>query len=154
MNERALGFVETRGLVGAIEAADAMLKAAKVQLIGKQLTTGGMLIIKVVGEVAAVTAAVEAGAKAAQKVGELVSSHVIPRPDTQTEPIVYEGAEPSLTHDTPGMVSRRREVALEDLTVRELRQLARQTPGFPLQGRQISKANKASLLKELRARRK
>ncbi len=76
----ALGMIETRGLVGSVEAADAMVKAAKVTLLGKEISGGGLVTVMVRGEVGAVKAAVEAGAAAARRVGELVSSHVIPRP--------------------------------------------------------------------------
>jgi len=76
----ALGLIETRGLVGAVEAADAMCKAAKVTLLGKEISGGGLVTVMVRGEVGAVKAAVEAGAAAARRVGELVSQHVIPRP--------------------------------------------------------------------------
>jgi ethanolamine utilization protein EutM len=81
-------MVETRGLVASIEAADAMVKAAKVKLIGKEKITGGLITIMVAGETAAVKSAVDAGAAAAQRVGELVSIHVIPRPDEQVNYIV------------------------------------------------------------------
>ncbi len=84
----ALGMVETRGLVGAIEAADAMCKAANVRLIGREKTNPALITIKIVGETAAVKTAVEAGAAAAARVGELVSTHVIPRPDLQLESII------------------------------------------------------------------
>ena len=76
----ALGLIETRGLVGAVEAADAMCKAAKVTLLGKEISGGGLVTVMVRGEVGAVKASVEAGASAARRVGELVSQHVIPRP--------------------------------------------------------------------------
>ena len=76
----ALGLIETRGLVGSVEAADAMCKAAKVTLLGKEVSGGGLVTVMVRGEVGAVKAAVEAGAAAARRVGELVSQHVIPRP--------------------------------------------------------------------------
>ena len=76
----ALGMIETRGLVGSIEAADAMVKAARVQLLGKEVIGGGYVTVMVRGDVGAVKAATEAGAAAAQRVGELVSVHVIPRP--------------------------------------------------------------------------
>lgn len=89
MLEYALGLIETKGLVGAIEAADAMTKAAEVQLIGKERTGGGLITIKIIGDVAAVRAAVDAGTAAAQRIGELVSSHVIPRPDSDTEALIY-----------------------------------------------------------------
>jgi ethanolamine utilization protein EutM len=80
---KALGLVETRGLVAAIEAADAMVKAANVKIAGKEQTNPALITIKVIGDVAAVKAAVEAGAEAAKRVGELVSVHVIPQPDEQ-----------------------------------------------------------------------
>lgn len=76
----ALGLVETKGLVGSIEAADAMVKAANVRLIGKEQIGGGYVTVMVRGDVGAVKAATDAGAAAAKRVGELVSVHVIPRP--------------------------------------------------------------------------
>ena len=84
----ALGMIETKGLVGAVEAADAMVKAAQVILIGKERVGGGLVTVMVRGDVGAVKAAVEAGALAAKKVGQLVSVHVIPRPDGQVEDIL------------------------------------------------------------------
>src|ERR1700751_3694416 len=76
----ALGMIETKGFVGMVEASDAMVKAAKVELVGYEKIGGGFVTAVVRGDVAAVKAAVEAGSKAAEKVGELVSVHVIPRP--------------------------------------------------------------------------
>ncbi|MEA4928167.1 MAG: BMC domain-containing protein [Candidatus Limiplasma sp.] len=84
----ALGMIETRGLVGAIEAADAMLKAANVTLIGKTHVGGGLVTVMVRGEVGAVKAAVDAGAAAAERVGNLVSRHVIPRPHNEVNEIL------------------------------------------------------------------
>lgn len=81
----ALGLVETRGLVGSIEAADAMVKAANVHLIGKEMIGGGFVTVMVRGDVGAVKAATDAGAAAAKRVGELVSVHVIPRPHADLE---------------------------------------------------------------------
>ena len=83
----ALGMIETKGLVGSIEAADAMVKAANVHLIGKEHVGGGLVTVMVRGDVGAVKAAVEAGA-AAKRVGELVSVHVIPRPHGDVEEIL------------------------------------------------------------------
>jgi len=80
---KALGLVETKGLVAAIEAADAMVKAANVKFVGKEITVPAMITVKVVGETAAVRAAVDAGAAAAQRVGQLISTHIIPQPDNQ-----------------------------------------------------------------------
>ncbi|MCZ7553944.1 MAG: ethanolamine utilization protein EutM [Anaerolineae bacterium UTCFX2] len=84
----ALGMVETHGLVGAIEAADAMVKAANVVLIGSEYVGGGYVTVMVRGDVGAVKAATDAGAAAAKRVGELVSVHVIPRPHTDVEMIL------------------------------------------------------------------
>ena len=84
----ALGMVETKGLVGAIEAADAMVKAANVQLIGKVLVGGGLVTVMVRGDVGAVKSSVDAGGAAAKRVGELVSVHVIPRPHNDVEMIL------------------------------------------------------------------
>ena len=84
----ALGMIETKGLVGAIEAADAMVKAANVSLIGKVLVGGGLVTVMVRGDVGAVKAAVDAGAAAAKRIGELVSVHVIPRPHSDVEYIL------------------------------------------------------------------
>ena len=84
----ALGMVETRGLVGAIEAADAMVKAANVILIGSEYVGGGYVTVMVRGDVGAVKAATDAGAAAAKRVGELVSVHVIPRPHQDVEMIL------------------------------------------------------------------
>jgi ethanolamine utilization protein EutM len=85
MSQIALGMIETRGLIGSIEAADAMVKAARVQLIGKEQIGGGYVTVMVRGEVGAVKAATDAGATAARRVGELVSVHVIPRPHSEVE---------------------------------------------------------------------
>jgi ethanolamine utilization protein EutM len=81
----ALGMVETKGFVGAVEAADAMVKAANVTLIGQQQVGSGLVTVLVRGDVGAVKAAADAGAAAAERVGELVSVHVIPRPHSEVE---------------------------------------------------------------------
>ena len=86
--EKAIGLVETKGLVGMIEAADAMLKAANVHLIGKERIGGGFMTVIVEGEVAAVKASVDAGAAAAKRVGEVISIHVIPRPHEEIEKLL------------------------------------------------------------------
>lgn len=90
-NTNALGMVETKGLVGAIEAADAMVKAANVQLVGKEQVGGGLVTVMVRGDVGAVNAATDAGAAAAEKVGELISVHVIPRPHAEVDHILPHG---------------------------------------------------------------
>src|SRR4051794_39304221 len=84
----ALGMVETKGLIGAIEAADAMVKAANVVLVGKEYIGAGFVTVMVRGDVGAVKAATDAGAAAARRVGELVSVHVIPRPHAEVEKIL------------------------------------------------------------------
>ena len=221
MPGKALGMVETRGLVASIEAADAMVKAAKVTLVGKERAQAGLITIMVIGETAAVKAAVDAGAAAAQRVGELVSTHVIPRPDDQLSFIIPGGSsekagsreklkperkavtakkekpvkekkstepakktspqieieeeveikESSSTIDRLRKEALGKDVAkeekeekvksgkiksdaesilpmeeLEILNVHQLRRLARSTEAFPIQGREISRANRGLLL--------
>jgi len=99
MTKEALGMIETRGLIANIEAADAMVKAANVTLIGQVKIGAGLVTAMVRGDVGAVKAATDAGAAAAQKVGEVVSIHVIPRPHADVEKIVpqgFEALEPAL----------------------------------------------------------
>ena len=88
MASEALGMVETRGLIGSVEAADAMVKAANVELIAKEYIGAGYVTVLVRGDVGAVKAATDAGAAAARRVGELVSVHVIPRPHNEVERIL------------------------------------------------------------------
>jgi BMC domain-containing protein len=88
MSSEALGLIETKGLIGSIEAADAMVKAANVTLIGKEYIGAGYVTVMVRGDVGAVKAATDAGAAAARRVGELVSVHVIPRPHVEVEKIL------------------------------------------------------------------
>jgi len=210
----ALGLVETRGLVAAIEAADAMVKASNVKLIGKEVTKAALITIKVTGDVAAVKSAVDAGAAAASRVGELISTHIIPQPDKQIITIIPEintkevisefktevkktpkpvevakpkekpiveiksdTVEKPKTETASETIARLRKEALgekennkekppekteeiteekksgsidleylESLNVHQLRKLARSTEGFPIQGREISRANRSTLL--------
>ncbi|HWR29252.1 MAG TPA: ethanolamine utilization microcompartment protein EutM [Negativicutes bacterium] len=88
MMSEALGMVETKGLVGAIEAADAMVKAANVVLVGYEKIGSGLVTVMVRGDVGAIKAATDAGAAAAQRVGEVISVHVIPRPHMDVEKIL------------------------------------------------------------------
>lgn len=166
----ALGMVETRGLVGALEAADAGTKAADVRLLGRELADAGLVTVYFAGDVAAVRAAVDAGAAAALRVGELVSTHVIPRPHPDTGLAVQPegtadgpprpgraprpagrrgGASPPpalLTAGAdPGSLPPRAELAA--MRVVELRRLARALPDFPLQGRAVSRASRDELLR-------
>jgi len=92
MSQEALGMIETKGLVGSIEAADAMVKAANVVLIGKEYIGAGYVTVMVRGDVGAVKAATDAGAAAARRVGELISVHVIPRPNSEAEKILPGGS--------------------------------------------------------------
>ncbi len=173
MIDYALGLVETRGLVAAIEAADAMVKTANVVLVGKEVTNPALVTIKVVGDTAAVRSAVEAGAAAAQRVGELVSQHIIPRPAEGMEALLYargartqadvedelqEGRleEEEEAVEVPyampdGLTDEQKEYfhSLEAMTVHELRRHARTVEGLKIYGREISRANKAQLLEEL-----
>ncbi|RMD49641.1 MAG: BMC domain-containing protein [Ignavibacteria bacterium] len=198
----ALGLIETKGLVGAIEAADAMVKAAQVKLVAKEIVTGALVNVRVEGEVAAVKSAVDAGAAAAQRVGQLVSAHVIPRPDDQLdgmlsrveqekevksktpskvkeeEEIVVEPAEPEVFIIQSDVIDAKVEAEddelkeedlvddkteedeeqslfdsdiptteeLQKLNVHQLRHLARSYDNFPIKGREISKANRQTLI--------
>ena len=88
MEKQALGMVETKGLIGAIEAADAMVKAAEVTLVGTEKIGSGLVSVMVRGDVGAVKAAVESGTAAASKLGEIIATHVIPRPHADVEKIL------------------------------------------------------------------
>ena len=90
MSQDALGMVETKGLVGAIEAADAMVKAANVALVGTEKIGSGLVTVMVRGDVGAVKASVDAGAAAAERVGQVVSTHVIPRPHKDVESLILK----------------------------------------------------------------
>ena len=146
---QALGLIETRGLVAAIEAADAMVKAAHVTLLGKEVTKGALITIMVEGETGAVKSSVAAGAAAAERVGEVVSTHVIPRPHEELSLVLAdEEADPSSSPLRAGKRPTMEE--LENTPVRQLRDLARLTPNFGIQGRDISTANKEKLLEQFR----
>jgi ethanolamine utilization protein EutM len=92
--QQALGLIETHGLVGAIEAADAMVKAARVKFLGREKVKGGLVAVMVAGDVGAVKAAVDAGAAACKRVGKLVSAHVIPRPHDDIDGMIPACPEP------------------------------------------------------------
>lgn len=152
MQDLALGLIETKGLIAAIEAADAGLKAADVKLLAKYKADAMLVTVQFVGEVAAVRAAVDAGTQAASKLGTVVSSHVIPRPiedvfeelmvPDKRNQVVYIEEEMSLD----GMNYNQ----LVDLSVKDLRGLARQAKDFGIKGREISRANKEQLLDEFK----
>jgi ethanolamine utilization protein EutM len=166
MPEYALGLVETRGLVGSIEAADVMLKTANVTLLAVEYVRAGLVTVEVVGEVAAVQAAVSAAAAAVPRVGELLTTHVIPRPaDDLTSLLEQHRSRPQTGPKEPASSPPRRAQpkaaqqegnapdfdaeSLEVMTVHQLRSLARSVEGLGIAGRQISKANKGQLINEL-----
>ncbi len=97
MSLEALGMVETRGLIGSIEAADAMVKAASVVVIGKEYIGAGYVTVMVRGDVAAVKAATDAGAAAARRVGELIAVHVIPRPHSEVDKVLPKSRDTKTT---------------------------------------------------------
>jgi microcompartment protein CcmL/EutN len=159
MPEYALGLIETRGLVGSIEAADVMLKTASVTLLGTEYVKEGLVTVQIIGDVAAVKVAVEAGAQAAGRVGTLVSAHVIPRPSEEVEPLLktrpapaeWAGKAPAETPEPTLAPVETDEYALQlqAMTVHQLRSLARGAKGLAIAGREISKANKEQLIGEL-----
>jgi ethanolamine utilization protein EutM len=141
--EQALGLIETRGLVGAIEAADAGVKSAPVTLLGSERTDPALITILFSGDVASVKAAVDAGAAAAERVGELVAVHVIPRPFPGLE-LMSDAADEAGGGAPPG-------TPLSEMKVVDLRHRARQIENFPLKGRELSIANRDELLAHFRS---
>ena len=169
MEATALGMIETIGLVSALEAADAGLKAAQVRLLGRDCVRGGLVMVRFSGDVAAVQAAVDAGAAAARRVGAVFSAHVIPRAMPEVVRMLVSDHSPGQSGGSGGgSASRggedsRREAALAapvDLApgmdvlsgwkVLALRQYARRLPGFPLRPSEIRYANKALLLESMK----
>ncbi len=162
-------MIETRGLIAALEAADAMLKAANVELVGRERTDPAMITITITGEVGAVRAAVDAGRAAAERVGGgrgvVLSAHVIPRmgdglfdkligpnaerPKVSRQVAAVRPSDPPATGSADGPPASDDE--LEAMSVRELRALARQQGGLDLSGRDISKADRETLLAQLRS---
>lgn len=206
MSGYALGLIETKGLVGAIEACDAAAKSAQVTIMSAEVTEGGLVALKIEGDLAAVRVAVDTGARAAERIGELVAAHVIPRPDEGLEmmrsPIrFFKGSAgddphppmtpsyappppkvpplpPSTTAKTktiprPSIPKPRPKPAptpapvkpappaveqsavslaeLQKMSVVKLRQFARAIENLPIQGRQISMANKTQLIEALKS---
>jgi microcompartment protein CcmL/EutN len=147
----ALGLVETQGLIAGIEACDAMLKAANVRLVGMEQTVPALITVKIVGETAAVRAAVDAGAAAAERVGKIVSKHVIPRPSDDVYAVFVERSAPRPKAPPIPGAARASADDLDDRTVKELREMAREIDDFPLRGREISRATKDELVALLRA---
>jgi len=144
----AIGMVETRGLVGSVEAADAMLKAAAVELVRKDHVGAGLVTVIVTGDVGAVQASVDAGGAAAARVGRLVATHVIPRPAPDVQDML-EAAGLVLGGPTPAIDKPLTREDVEQLTVARLRWLARHTPGLGMANDQIRSARKADLVERL-----
>lgn len=144
----ALGLIETRGLVGAIEAADAGLKAAQVRLLGTERADAGLVTVKFGGDTAAVKAAVDAGAAAAERVGQLVSVHVIPRPHEELGIVAADDGSGGPTIAGGGRFDL---TALESAKVVDLRALARHVPNFPIRGRDVARAGREELLAAFRS---
>lgn len=179
MNE-ALGLIETKGLVGSIEAADAMVKAANVRLVGTTFVGGGLVTVMITGDVGAVKAATDAGAAAADRVGQLISVHVIARPHNEISSVLQDQepqkiekkATVKIVDEPKEKVETKEKVAapiasaietgskkgdnadllkeLEKMTVADLRHYVRKLDDFSISGREISKANKGTLLQELK----
>ncbi|MBN8706088.1 MAG: BMC domain-containing protein [Bacteroidetes bacterium] len=153
MTDSALGLIETRGLIAAIEAADAGLKAANVQLLARYKADAALVTVQFVGEVAAVKAAVEAGSQAAARIGTVISTHVIARPAPE---LFIELQKPDkrnlvvLGKDSTETKSDLTLADIEVLPVRELRTLARNYENLPIRGREISNANKEQLVEAFR----
>lgn len=175
MLEYALGMIETRGLIGAIEAGDVMVKTANVRIVDTEYIKNGFVTVKCIGEVAAVKAAVDAASAAAQRVGTLITTHVIPRPAEDIEMILRKPQPasqplpspskkeakpvPKKSPETPDMFAASAKgddeyrAQLETMTVPQLRTLARGAGDLNIFGREISKANKELLISELMKKR-
>ena len=141
-SDQALGLIETRGLVGAIEAADAGTKAAAVEFAGSEYADAGLVTVYFRGTVAAVRAAVDAGAAGAERVGELVSVHVIPQPHSDLDIM----SDLSTDSDTPPERATVDPARLKSMRVVELRKAARRVREFPIKGREIARANREEIL--------
>lgn len=148
--DEALGLVETKGLVGAIEAADAGLKAASVRLLGSERADAGLVTVMFGGDVAAVKAACDAGAAAAERVGQLIAVHVIPRPHPSLTAVETDEAQ-GTAKPVPQLAGGGYDIAaLERAKVVELRDLARRIPSFPIKGRDVARAGRDELLAAFR----
>ena len=126
---KALGLIETRGMVGAIVAADIALKTAQVELINREYTKGGLVCIEFEGDVAAVKASVEAAVMAIKDMGVLIASHVIPRPDDSVEKIIKRKVEPSIEEVTQKKVEETKkeikdieEKSLENVELKDIQE--------------------------------
>ncbi len=143
LSGQALGLIETRGLVGAVEAADAGTKAAPVEFAGREYADAGLVTVLFTGDVASVKAAVDAGAAAAERVGQLVSVHVIPQPHPALDVLSGDVLQSELSD---GETSAVNSALLPDMKVVELRRAARSVPDFPIKGRALARASRDEIL--------
>ena len=149
MAQAAIGLIETRGLVGAVEAADAAAKAGFVDLLGFEQIGGGLVSIRFRGDVAAVQVAVSAGVEAASRLGEVISHRVIPAPHSDLSQLLAMPSAPTVQPLPPVKTTPAPE-DLNALPVARLRQLVRSLANAQLKGREVSRANKKALIAELR----
>lgn len=146
MYRGAIGIIETVGLVGSVEASDAMTKCAEVDLLGREDIGGGLHSVWVQGDVGSVRAALEAGVRAAEAVGELHGVLLIPRPHDELQLLVAEVSGGAFHRHVRIPTA----ASLSEMNVHQLRALARELPEFPMKGREISRANREQLLGPLR----
>lgn len=158
---KSLGLIETVGLVGAIEACDAAAKTADVIISAAEITDAALVSLKIWGELGAVQAAVQAGGQAAARVGQLLSAHVIPNPDDGLDVIMgnsFESRTPIIkkNNDAPPRPSNKTLKAntqsrdIDKMPVTQLRRFARTIPNLAIKGREISRADRETLLREIR----
>jgi ethanolamine utilization protein EutM len=147
--QAAIGLIETRGLVGAVEAADAAAKAGFVDLLGFEQIGGGLVSIRFRGDVAAVQVAVSAGVEAASRLGEVISHRVIPAPHSDLSQLLAMPSAP-IAQPPPPVKATPTPEDLNALPVSRLRQLVRGLANAHLKGREVSRANKKALIAELR----
>lgn len=157
---KSLGLIETVGLVGAIEACDAAAKTADVIISSAEITDAALVSLKIWGELGAVQAAVQAGSQAAARVGQLLSAHVIPNPDEGLDIIMSNQFKPTMQSNirvdgplpstSPKPSTADKFANIDNMPVTELRRLARAIPNLAIKGREISMADKETLLNEIR----
>jgi microcompartment protein CcmL/EutN len=168
IKDKALGLIETVGLVGAIEACDAAAKAADVIIRAAEVIDPAHVTLQIFGELGAVQSAVDAGARAAERIGQLLAAHVIPNPDDELNIIMggrYIGKWPDtpVTDDNrhsdvvPSSIARSGKndkaltADLDNMSVTQLRSYARNMTDLAIKGREISRSDKQTLLREIRA---
>jgi microcompartment protein CcmL/EutN len=164
IKNKALGLIETVGLVGAIEACDAAAKAADVVISAAEVIDPAHVTLKIFGELGAVQAAVDTGSRAAERVGQLLAAHVIPNPDNDLDIIMggkYMPRSPNEPSQKTRSTSSKRPDnsnfdrpefgGIDNMSVTQLRQYARTIPNLAIKGREISRADRETLLQEIRS---